>query len=428
MACVARQGYGSSSALRKLRYSEPQEPVAGPHYYLSYSPTSGSIFEALKDALLRQLNWHLGPTPHALEGLDPAQRFYGIDVVLGDRYHMDGLIRDWRDHIARLGRLKRNGHREATARPRRKHVVLVNYYSGTKELSLKSSMVRNLRAHLPRPWEVTPVTFILRPNSLRDQRDHFVREYAAWEGAGETLWIVKPARMNKAIGIRVMQGVDDILEYVETHGEPGEWVVQKYIERPFLLEGRKFDIRTWAVVDPNYDVWLWKEGVLRTASELYDPTDLDNDLSHLTNHCVQETGPNFSRYELGNEMWYHQFQAYLDRHHPGYNFRERVIPRIKAIIRECFLAIKPLVVHSFRSETHDLLCYQVFGFDFMMDDSFETWLIEINGQPAVAEALLPAFTHDCIQLLIRPALGGAVRAAPHRFEPVDPNSVRRAYA
>eukprot|EP00667_Euglena_gracilis_P013567 EG_transcript_13998 len=52
--------------------------------------------------------------------------------------------------------------------------------------------------------------------------------------------------------------------------------------------------------------------------------------------------------------------------------------RIKAIIRECFLAIKPLVVHSFRSETHDLLCYQVFGFDFMMDDSFETWLIEIN--------------------------------------------------
>lgn len=39
----------------------------------------------------------------------------------------------------------------------------------------------------------------------RDQRDHFVREYAAWEGAGETLWIVKPARMNKAIGIRVMQ-------------------------------------------------------------------------------------------------------------------------------------------------------------------------------------------------------------------------------
>lgn len=82
-------------------------------------------------------------------------------------------------------------------------------------------------------------------------------------------------------------------------------------------------------------------------------------------------------------------------------------------------AIKPLVVHSFRSETHDLLCYQVsppdsqrpsastaahlpcvgsplqvFGFDFMMDDSFETWLIEINGQPAVAEVWV-SFTGHC---------------------------------
>jgi len=64
-------------------------------------------------------------------------------------------------------------------------------------------------------------------------------------------------------------------------------------------------------------------------------------------------------------------------------------------------SIKTLVVHSARGMTHAMLCYQVpprdqwkvtlsscfevFGFDFMMDDNFETWLIEINGQPALAE-------------------------------------------
>lgn len=84
------------------------------------------------------------------------------------------------------------------------------------------------------------------------------------------------------------------------------------------------------------------QGVLRTASERYDPYDLNNELAHLTNHCVQEKGPNFSKYESGNEMWcaphtvphpfrdgrprYHQFHAYLDKYHPGYHFRDRVIP------------------------------------------------------------------------------------------------------
>lgn len=55
------------------------------------------------------------------------------------------------------------------------------------------------------------------------------------------------------------QDPDAILHYIDTHGEQGEWVVQKYIERPFLIHGRKFDIRTWVVVGTRYDVWLWQE-------------------------------------------------------------------------------------------------------------------------------------------------------------------------
>lgn len=50
--------------------------------------------------------------------------------------------------------------------------------------------------------------------------------------------------------------------------------------------------------------YLYSQGVFRTASERYSPYDLDNVLSHLTNHCVQEMGPNFSKFEVGNEMWY----------------------------------------------------------------------------------------------------------------------------
>lgn len=50
-----------------------------------------------------------------------------------------------------------------------------------------------------------------------------------------------------------------ILAHVDEGEDAGEWVVQKYLERPFLILGRKFDIRTWVVLDPRGAVWLWNQ-------------------------------------------------------------------------------------------------------------------------------------------------------------------------
>ena len=48
--------------------------------------------------------------------------------------------------------------------------------------------------------------------------------------------------------------------------------------------------RCWVLLDQHYNAWLYKEGVLRTASDAYDATDLENVTAHLTNHCVQVRG------------------------------------------------------------------------------------------------------------------------------------------
>lgn len=42
------------------------------------------------------------------------------------------------------------------------------------------------------------------------------------------------------------------------------FVIQKYIERPLLIHGRKFDIRIWCVVNELNDIYLYNEGYLRT--------------------------------------------------------------------------------------------------------------------------------------------------------------------
>lgn len=47
------------------------------------------------------------------------------------------------------------------------------------------------------------------------------------------------------------------------------FIIQKYIERPMLINGYKFDIRVWALLTQNLEVYFFKEGYLRFSSKPY---------------------------------------------------------------------------------------------------------------------------------------------------------------
>ncbi len=66
------------------------------------------------------------------------------------------------------------------------------------------------------------------------------------------------------------------------------FVIQKYIERPLLLCGRKFDIRVWVLLDQEHDFYMFKEGYLRTSSCEFrvDLQNIDDQYVHLTNNAV----------------------------------------------------------------------------------------------------------------------------------------------
>ena len=53
----------------------------------------------------------------------------------------------------------------------------------------------------------------------------------------------------------------------------------------------------WVLVDGDYQLHALSEGVARTSSERYDASRLHDRLIHLTNHCIQATGPSYSSHE-----------------------------------------------------------------------------------------------------------------------------------
>lgn len=101
------------------------------------------------------------------------------------------------------------------------------------------------------------------------------------------LWLLKPNYFNRGRGIQIFQTLEElekmivelcegVEENVFFHLEKEEkekeveklnkkstiklnnFVIQKYIERPLLIEGRKFDIRVWVLISQNYDVYFFR--------------------------------------------------------------------------------------------------------------------------------------------------------------------------
>ena len=96
-----------------------------------------------------------------------------------------------------------------------------------------------------------------------------------WKHCSENMWILKPTNSNQGRGIEVFKELTKIKSFMRGKPKGEEWIFQKYLERPLLLWGRKFDIRVWVTVTENFEIYIHNEGYLRTSSESYT-TDLDN--------------------------------------------------------------------------------------------------------------------------------------------------------
>ncbi|KAJ8418032.1 hypothetical protein AAFF_G00137410 [Aldrovandia affinis] len=273
-------------------------------------------------------------------------------------------------------------------------VQLVNYYRGADKLCRKASLVKLIKTspELSDSCSWFPESYIIYPTNLNtpvapakngishmksnpktDEREVFLASYHQKRENGDgTVWIAKSSAGAKGAGILISSDANQLLEYIDNQGQVH--VIQKYLEKPLLLEPghRKFDIRSWVLVDHQYNIYLYREGVLRTASEPYNSSDFQDKTSHLTNHCIQkEHSQNYGRYEEGKRD-------------------------IKQIIRSCLVCIEPAISTKHLSYQS----FQLFGFDFMVDETLKVWLIEINGAPACAQKLYPELCQGIVDVAI----------------------------
>jgi hypothetical protein len=201
-----------------------------------------------------------------------------------------------------------------------------------------------------------------------------------------------------------MHSLTDIRQFISSKELNSNWVIQKYLEKPLLYNNRKFDIRVWVVITCDNELYVYKEGYLRTSSDSYTLSSSENWV-HLTNNCLQKHGVHYGEHEEGNTLGFEAFRNYLKQVYAGVdiNFDRDIIPRIHDLIIDTFLAIKNDLNKSKRKN-----CFELLGYDFMIDEDFRTWLIEVNVNPYLGipndyiRDLLPKMIDDMFQLVLYP--------------------------
>lgn len=128
---------------------------------------------------------------------------------------------------------------------------------------------------------------------------------------------------------------------------------------------------------------------------------------HLTNQCLQVKGEGYAQHEEGNTLNYDDLQKYLDENYGQYNLNVHrdFIPRIKDIIIDVFLSVRKKMNANSREN-----CFELFGFDFLLDEDFRIWLIEVNYNPFLGtpneymKVLVPNMIEDMLKIVLDPVL------------------------
>ena len=258
----------------------------------------------------------------------------------------------------------------------------INHFPGMHSLARKNCLAGNLQdmqQALPGDYDFFPQTWLL-PRDFGDLKK------ALGEKKTRT-YIVKPEAECQGRGIFLTRELQAI-------PLGARYVVQRYIHKPYLIEGLKFDMRIYVLVtgcDP-LRIFVHEEGLARFATEPYVPpfpSNLADTCMHLTNYAINKDNSKFvyntdaQRDDVGHKR---SLRAVFQLLQAAGHDTDTLWTTICGIIVKTLCSAQPLLAHIYRScqplDPSDSMCFEILGVDILLDHNLKPWLLEVNHSPS----------------------------------------------
>eukprot|EP00985_Skeletonema_marinoi_P028985 scaffold26470_cov152-Skeletonema_marinoi.AAC.2 len=230
---------------------------------------------------------------------------------------------------------------------------------------------------------------------LPREKDALAREWASKVDSGKLTWMLKDRAGYGSHG-NIIATTTEVLSMYDSSESTNEHedskLCQQIVHPPMLLNGRKFSLRVYVIYFPEgavltpkgkemhgSEVYLSTEGLVKFASALYsDETSNDIDNQYMTN-----SGRGDGRSSKQEDFLYLRNQ--FNENNVDY---EEMWMNIRTSIQ--------LVMNRYSSKQHSIdgdICTsdnvsyfglpKILGFDFMLDDKTNPWLLEVNRFPGL---------------------------------------------
>ncbi|XP_057638719.1 tubulin polyglutamylase TTLL5 isoform X7 [Chionomys nivalis] len=256
----------------------------------------------------------------------------------------------------------------------------VNHFPRSYELTRKDRLYKNIirmqHTHGFKAFHILPQTFLL-PAEYAE----FCNSYSKDRGP----WIVKPVASSRGRGVYLINNPNQIsLEE--------NILVSRYISNPLLIDDFKFDVRLYVLVT-SYDplvIYLYEEGLARFATVRYDQgsKNIRNQFMHLTNYSVNKKSGDYVSCDdpevedYGNKWSMSAMLRYLKQEGKD---TTALMAHVEDLIIKTIISAELAIATACKTFVpHRSSCFELYGFDVLIDNTLKPWLLEVNLSPSLA--------------------------------------------
>ncbi|XP_053330304.1 tubulin polyglutamylase TTLL5 [Spea bombifrons] len=256
----------------------------------------------------------------------------------------------------------------------------VNHFPRSHELTRKDRLYSNVRRmqqnHGARNFSLLPQTYLL-PAEYPDFCNAFAKDRGPW--------IVKPVASSRGRGVYLVNSPSQV-------STEDNMLVSRYISNPLLIDGFKFDVRLYVLIT-SYEplvIYLYEEGLTRFATVRYDRAakNIKNQFMHLTNYSVNKKSGDYVSCDdpevedYGNKWTMSAMLRYLKQ--DGRD-TAALMSQIEDLIIKTVIAGELPIASACRAFlAHRGNCFELYGFDVLIDVNLKPWLLEVNLSPSLA--------------------------------------------
>lgn len=239
-----------------------------------------------------------------------------------------------------------------------KYCNIINQLDNINLLGNKKLQYENILNYYKFKPKFIPKTYVFDNNNYHYLKKIFYKD---------KYFILKPENSLGRRGVLILNKYSELVKNINKYTKYKNWIIQEFISNCLLYKNKKFHIRLYIILTINKNkitVYIQNKGFLYLAINDYDMNKVKE----------YEVGLSGEKSEQQVKLYPENFIEEF-----GNSKFNKINDQIKEIVKTSITCVKDKLSCP-NKNVKNYKCYKLFGYDLLVDNLFNVYLLEINAR------------------------------------------------